>query len=58
MRIEFVDKIIVALAHSFFRGVMAIGTLFVYIQFFALALAGIAILVVVVIAIKNALLGG
>lgn len=55
---DFLDGIIVALARSFFRGVMAIGTGLAYIQFFALVLAGIAILVVVVMAIKNALLGG
>lgn len=51
---EFVDGIIVALAHSFFRFVMAIGTLFVYIQFFVLSFAALALLISIGLAIKNA----
>ena len=57
---EFLDDMIVTLAHRIQRGVMAVGTGLVYIQFFALAfvlaMAGTVTLAVIVVAAKSALL--
>jgi hypothetical protein len=58
---KFIDDLIVALATRLLRGVMAIGTGLVYIQFFALALlltmVGTVTVAVMLTAAKNALLG-
>lgn len=59
---KFLDDLIVILALSILRGVMAIGTGLVYVQFFALAfvlaMAGTVTLAVMLAAAKIALLGG
>lgn len=59
---KFLDDLIVTLALRALRGVMAVGTGLVYVQFFALAfvlaMAGTLTFAVMVAAAKNALLGG
>ena len=59
---KFIDDLIVSLALRILRGVMAIGTGLVYVQFFAwgflLAMVGSVIVAVMLTAAKSALLGG
>lgn len=59
---NFLDDLIVTIAHRFFRGLMALGAGFVYAQMivlaFLLAAAGTVTVAVVLVAAKNALLGG
>ena len=59
---KFIDDLIVTLALCLLRGVMAIGTWLVYVQFFVLVLllatAGIVTVTVMASAAKDALLGG
>jgi hypothetical protein len=59
---KFLDDLIVTLALRILRVVMAIGTGFVYVQFFALAfvlaMAGTVTVAVMLAAAKSVLLGG